>query len=133
MALRLTLAVPEKPLVQDEEAAWVLAPAAKGCVQILPGHAEYTATLSVGELRFAQGDSVRRFALAGGFLEVKNGAVTVLADEVAACESISREEAERELEAGREALRAARTTKEVDAALARERKASAWLEAAKEE
>ena len=132
MPLRLTLAVPEKPLVQDEEAAWVIAPAAKGYVQILPGHAEYTATLSAGELRFAQGDTVRRFALAGGFLEVKGDTVTVLADEAAARESIAIEEMQRDLASAQEALRAARTTEEVDAALARERKAAAWLDAAKE-
>ena len=130
--LKLTLAVPEKPLVQDEEAAWVIAPAAKGCVQILPGHAEYTTTLDVGELRFAQGDAVRRFALSGGFLEVKGDTVTVLADEAVVRESLVAEDAERDLASAQEALRAARSTEEVEAALARERKAAAWIEAAKD-
>lgn len=131
--LKLTLAVPERPLVRDAAVEWVIAPAARGEVQILPGHAEYTATLGVGEVRYAQGGTVKRAAVAGGFLEVKKDGVVILADEaVAGGDGLSAAQAHGALARAEAALREARTPEDVEAALAAQKKAAAWLSAAKE-
>lgn len=58
----------------------VIAPGVQGEMGILPRHAPLITALNEGELRFTQGGEEQIFAIGGGYLEVLNDQVTVLAD-----------------------------------------------------
>ena len=58
----------------------VVAPGVEGELGILPRHAPLITSLSEGELRFRQGAEEHSFAIGGGYLEVLDNEVTVLAD-----------------------------------------------------
>ena len=72
----------------------VVAPGGLGEFTVLPTHARMISTLLPGVLRFDQaGDSVS-LALSGGFLEVSQNKVTVLADAAERDDAIDMERAE---------------------------------------
>jgi F-type H+-transporting ATPase subunit epsilon len=81
MADRLTLevATPTR-LVVSELVDEVVAPGSLGYFGVLPGHAAFLTTLGVGELTYRQGREERQLAVAGGFAEVRDDKVIVLAD-----------------------------------------------------
>ena len=58
----------------------VIAPGIEGKLGILPSHAPLISLLHEGELRVKQGEEEHSFAIGGGYLEVSNDQVTVLAD-----------------------------------------------------
>ncbi|MGH2607922.1 MAG: F0F1 ATP synthase subunit epsilon, partial [Tepidiformaceae bacterium] len=70
------------------------APGAEGQLGILPRHAALMTTLDAGELIFRRGASEESFAISGGFMEVKNDRVTVLADAAESSEEIDLARAE---------------------------------------
>jgi F-type H+-transporting ATPase subunit epsilon len=75
----------------------VIAPGVEGELGILPQHAALITALKEGELRFIHNDEQEIFAIGGGYLEVLENQVTVLADsaEQAAEIDIARAEAAR--------------------------------------
>jgi F-type H+-transporting ATPase subunit epsilon len=76
----------------------VVAPGEVGEFTVLPSHARLISNLVSGVLRFDQdGDSVS-LALTGGFLEVSDNRVTVLADAAERDDAIDLERAEAALE-----------------------------------
>jgi F-type H+-transporting ATPase subunit epsilon len=77
--LRLRVVTPERVAV-DAEADEVSVPAVLGVVGVLPGHAPLLASLRTGELSYRLADSRHSVALLGGFVEVRDNVVTVLAD-----------------------------------------------------
>ena len=62
------------------EANLVSAPGSEGRLGILPRHAALLTTLAPGELRIELNGASEPLFVSGGFLEVSNNAVTVLAD-----------------------------------------------------
>jgi len=66
--------------VFEGEADRVVAPAILGQISILPHHAAYLAVLEPGELVVRDGDQEESFAIGGGFIEVRDDIVIVLAD-----------------------------------------------------
>jgi F-type H+-transporting ATPase subunit epsilon len=67
--------------IYDGEAEMVNAPGADGQLGILPRHAPLLTTLALGELRVRHAGVDEGIFVAGGFLEVNNNVVTVLADD----------------------------------------------------
>jgi F-type H+-transporting ATPase subunit epsilon len=91
--------------VLKEDAEFVVLPGGAGELGILPNHAPLIAGLKVGVLRFSKDNQVRRVALSGGFAEVADNTVTVLADTAELAEDIdvdralaAKQRAERRLE-----------------------------------
>ncbi|HTT72488.1 MAG TPA: F0F1 ATP synthase subunit epsilon [Anaeromyxobacteraceae bacterium] len=79
MALTLEIVTPEKRVAQlscDE----VRAPGALGGFGIRPGHASFMSALEPGPLVVVQGEREERYAVGGGFLQVDQDRVIVLAD-----------------------------------------------------
>ena len=66
----------------DGEADAVIAPAYDGQVGILPNHAPFMTLLGNGTLVVRQSGVENRFAVSGGFLQVVNNAVRVVAEHV---------------------------------------------------
>jgi F-type H+-transporting ATPase subunit epsilon len=93
MPLRLELVTAER-IVLQEDADMVIAPAADGQVGILPHHAPFLTTLRPGELRVRRGGSEQELVVTGGFMEVLNGKVTILADAAERVEEIDLARAE---------------------------------------
>ena len=79
MTLRLEIVTIER-LAFSGDVDIVIAPGVQGEMGILPHHAPLITALAEGELRFRQGDHEQGFAIGGGYLEVLNNQVTVLAD-----------------------------------------------------
>ena len=81
--------------VYDGIAERVIAPAVQGPVTILVHHAPYLTTLEPGELAVGlEGGERQSYAIGGGFMEVSDDRVTVLADSAERAEEINVAEAE---------------------------------------
>lgn len=76
------------------EAEEVIAPGVEGELGILPHHAALLTTLKPGEMRIKLGDAEDDLFVSGGFLEVYNNTVTVLADAAEHAEDIDHARAE---------------------------------------
>jgi len=103
MPLRLELVTAER-IVLQEDADMVIAPAADGQVGILPHHAPLLTTLRPGELRVRRGGVEQELVVTGGFMEVLNGKVTILADSAERIEEIDVARAEEARRRAAEAL-----------------------------
>jgi F-type H+-transporting ATPase subunit epsilon len=77
--LFLELVSPERGYVSTEVDE-VYAPGAEGDMGILPGHAALVSALREGEFRYRIGSETEYVAVDGGFMEVLDNKVTVLAD-----------------------------------------------------
>jgi F-type H+-transporting ATPase subunit epsilon len=66
----------------DGDADGVVAPAFDGEVGILPNHAPFMTLLGQGTLTVRRADAVRRFTSRGGFLQVVDNRVRVVAEHV---------------------------------------------------
>ena len=75
--LKMTALEPAEPEPTDD---MVIAPGVQGELGILPRHAPLITALSEGELRIKRGAEEQIFAIGGGYLEVLDNKVTVLAD-----------------------------------------------------
>ncbi|MEO0965122.1 MAG: ATP synthase F1 subunit epsilon [Planctomycetota bacterium] len=94
--LTCTLVTPETTLF-DGEATYVAIPAHDGSIGIAPGRAPLLAELGYGVLRVTSAAGERTFFVGGGFVQVKDGVVTVLADEAKPVNELDRAEAQRVL------------------------------------
>ena len=75
----IEIATPEKLVVrQQAESAQI--PGKDGYMGILPGHAALLSELGEGELSFTSGGRTESFKITGGYVEVRDNHVRVLAD-----------------------------------------------------
>jgi F-type H+-transporting ATPase subunit epsilon len=79
--MHVTVISPEASMF-DGEADAVVAPAFDGEVGILPNHAPFMTLLGRGTLTVRRSDGVSRFSLRGGFLQVVDNRVRVVAEHV---------------------------------------------------
>ncbi len=110
--LALEVATPMRLVVADQVDE-VVAPGSLGYFGVLPGHAPFLTTLGVGELTYRKGREEYHLAVAGGFAEVRNDKVIVLADTAERPDEIDRERAERARQRAEERL-AGRSREETD-------------------
>ena len=80
--LKVSVISPESVLFEGEVESLV-APAFDGEVGILPSHAPMVTLLGRGTLRLGSGGGQRRFAVAGGFLQVADDTVRVVTEQAA--------------------------------------------------
>jgi F-type H+-transporting ATPase subunit epsilon len=110
--LSLEVATPTR-LVVAETVDEVVAPGIEGYFGVLPGHAPFLTTLGIGELTYRQGRDERHVAIAGGFAEVRNDKVIVLADSAELPADIDRARAEQARERAERRL-SGRAQEEID-------------------
>ncbi len=78
--IQLSVLSPEKSLFSGEVLS-VVVPGEAGSFGIYPNHAPLVASLDVGVIRIRKLDGAQQhFVVDGGFVEVRNGTVNVLAD-----------------------------------------------------
>ena len=116
MALTLEIATPTR-LVLAETVDEVVIPGLEGYFGVLPGHAPFLTTLGIGEVTYRRGRDERHLAVAGGFAEVRNDKVIVLADSAERPEDIDRARAEKARARAEQRL-SGRSAEEVDHARA---------------
>jgi len=114
--LALEVVTPERLLVR-EEVATVQAPAKNGYLGVLPGHAPLLAELGIGFLYYEGGGGGRHYmAVHGGFLEVLQDRVRVLADSAERAEDIDVQRAKAAMKRAEEQV--FKPTPDVDPAVA---------------
>lgn len=77
--MRVSVVSPEQVLYQGD-ASSVVAPAYDGQVGILPRHAPFMALLGEGTLAIRNRDGESRFSVSGGFIQVVDNVVRVVAE-----------------------------------------------------
>ena len=79
----------------DQDVNYVGAQGIDGDFGILPGHAALLAALRVGHVFYKVGDDTRYVFVSGGFAEVSDNKVIILAETATRAEDIDKERAER--------------------------------------
>ena len=110
--LSLKVITPEREALDVEDVEIVVAPGIDGQLGILRRHAPLISQLEPGTLRVRRDSEEQYFSISGGFLEVMNDAVTVLADASERADDIDLERAHRAREAAQRDLEAARISRD---------------------
>lgn len=79
MNLHLQIITPEK-IVYADEVSEVVVPTVDGEIAILPNHINLLTQVNPGELIIKKGTSTESLAVTGGFLEINNNKINILAD-----------------------------------------------------
>ena len=101
--LTLEIATPERQLL-SREVSEVEIPGRDGYFGVLPGHAPLISELASGVLRYVAGGSTVHLSVLGGFVEVLDDHVRVLADSAVRKEEINVEQARADLQAAQELM-----------------------------
>lgn len=94
--LRCVVVSPER-VVLERDASMVVLPAFDGEAGILPNHAPMVARLGAGELKLTHKDGHQVLFLEGGFAQVRDNVVTVLATSVHEISDLKEDKLEAEL------------------------------------
>src|SRR6267154_5138413 len=95
--LRIVLVTPETTLL-DEKVAALRFPLYDGQIGILPGRAPLVGRLGSGELRITTASGIKSYFVDGGFVQVKQGVVSLLTDRAQVAGSLDPKQAEDELQ-----------------------------------
>ena len=95
--IRLRL-VTSSRLLLDEEVDEVAAPGALGEFGVLPNHISFLTLLEIGEMSYKHGVERRHLAVSGGYAEVLDDVMTVLANAAEYADEIDIERARRAME-----------------------------------
>ena len=94
--MKLRIVTPTRMLV-DAEVSELTAPGLAGEFGVLSEHVAFLGALESGILRYTEDGTVRSLAVDGGYCEVSDDIVTVLADEASFADEIDAEQARTEL------------------------------------
>ncbi len=102
--LKVEIVTPEKRVlsVQADEA---IVPGARGLFGVRPGHTPFLSLMEPGWMTLREGTSTQRFYVAGGFVEVANDQVRVLADQAETEAEVDVEAAKRRLSEAQDKLK----------------------------
>jgi F-type H+-transporting ATPase subunit epsilon len=93
MPLKLTIVTAQRTVLEQDGVTKIVVPAAEGQITILPSHAALMSSLAIGEM-VIHGTGVEHLAIHGGFIQVANDEVSVLADAAERTDDIDVERAE---------------------------------------
>ena len=113
--LLLEVVTPDR-LLLSREVDEVIAPGSEGEFGVLPGHAYFISTLTIGELRYRVGDTVHYMSMLWGFADVTPTKVTILAEIAEKAEDIDVERAAAAVEAAEKRLEVGGLPSEVETA-----------------
>ena len=88
MPLTVEIVTAERIVYSREGVDEVIAPGTEGEFAVLPQHAAFITTLLPGELRVIRGGEEEAMVISGGFCEVRNDRVVILADAAERVEEI---------------------------------------------
>jgi len=96
-AFELRVVTPRQ-LLLDEEVREVTAPGTVGEFGVLPDHIAFLTSLEIGAMSYRTERGPRRLAVRGGFAEVLNNVMTVLADDAVFAEDVDVAKARNDLQ-----------------------------------
>ncbi len=129
MPMQLEIITAQRVVLTDE-VDQVNAPTRAGRVGILPHHAPLLTVLDVGELDIYKNGEITPFAISGGFMEVLNNRVTILADTAERSDEIDMARAEAARRRAEERMQAAESERDMIRAEAELRRAMIRLRVA---
>ncbi len=91
-SLRLEIVTPDKQVL-NEEVDYVGAPGYDGEFGVLPNHIAFLSALQIGNLYYKKGGKSHYVFLSGGFADVNNNKITILAESAEKAEEIDIERA----------------------------------------
>ena len=114
---KLEVITPDRVVLSDDEIVSVVAPGSEGYLGVLAHHAPMMTELKIGKLDFRRADDTSdAMAISGGFLEVFEDKVSVLAESAELAEEIDVDRAEQAKKRAEERL--ASPASDIDAARA---------------
>ena len=126
MPLTVDIVTAERLVLSEEGVDEVVAPGIEGELTVLPMHAPLLTMIKPGVMRIKRGNDETDMAITGGFLEVRDDRVTILADAAERAEEIdvaraeeARRRAEQQLERREADVDLARVSAELQKALVR--------------
>ena len=119
MPLTVEVVTAERIVRTEQGVDALIVPGSEGQLTILPRHAALMTTLDAGELVIRRAGQDEAFAVSGGFMEVRDDRVTILADAAEAAEEIDVDRAEAARARAEERLRRYREQANRDVDLAR--------------
>jgi F-type H+-transporting ATPase subunit epsilon len=103
--LKLEIVTPERVVLSLDDVVSVVLPGAEGSFGVMANHAPLMAELEAGELDFRRADGTTdAAAVFGGFVEVMENKVTVLAPVSELCTEIDRDRAAQAVERAKQRL-----------------------------
>ena len=128
--LEVEIVTGERVVFKEENADMVVAPGGAGVLGILPEHAALITTLSLGELRIKKGSDEQSIVVFGGFMEVAENKVLILADSAERAEELDLERAENARRRAETSIAGRESTVELEEAQASLRRANLRLQVA---
>lgn len=117
----LRVVTPNRQLL-DEQVREVTAPGTLGEFGVLPDHITFLTSLEIGPLSYRTDGATQRLAIRGGFAEVINNVMTVLADDAVFAENVNVEAARAQAQEAEAALKTMSPIDDGYAALDEERR-----------
>ncbi len=130
MALHVTIVTAERSILAESGVDELIVPGALGELAILPQHAALITSLDAGELRVLRGNDEIAMVVTGGFMEVNDDRVTILADAAERAEDIDMARAEEARRRARERIERREAAVDLDRAAAALRRSVARLRVA---
>jgi F-type H+-transporting ATPase subunit epsilon len=118
---QLRVVTPNRQLL-DEQVREVTAPGTVGEFGVLPDHITFLSSLEIGPFSYRTDSGTRRLAIRGGFAEVSDNVMTVLADDAVFPENIDIETARATAQESEAALKSLSPLDEKYATLEAERR-----------
>jgi F-type H+-transporting ATPase subunit epsilon len=106
--LKMEIVTPDRKVLGKEIKSLVV-PASDGYVGILPGHAPLVTSLGIGVLNYKSDEENDLIAISGGFMEVSENKISIMADTAECCSEIDLERAKRAEQRARERLKQQKT------------------------
>ena len=125
--LSVEIVTGERLILREEGVDMVVAPGGAGTLGILPEHAPLVTTLAFGELRIKKGNEEQSILVYGGFMEVGDDKVLVLADSAERAEEVDVERAEQARRRAEESIAGRQATMDLEEAQASLRRANLRL------
>lgn len=102
-SFKLDLVTPLAKIL-SEEVNFVMLRTTEGDMGILPNHAPFVAGLATGEMKVRNNGQEKFYYISGGFVEISDNVVTILADEAMDVKDIDLEAARKEAQIAKEKL-----------------------------
>ena len=125
--LSVEIVTGERSVYKEDDVDMVIAPGADGSLGILPSHAPLITLLATGELRIKKGGDEEVLVTFGGFLEVVNNKVLILADSAERVDEIDLARAEQARDRAEEAIKNRQSIQDLAEAEAALRRAAVRL------
>lgn len=100
-SFKLDLVTPLAKIL-SEEVNFVMLRTTEGDMGILPNHAPFVAGLATGEMKVRNNGQEKFYYISGGFVEISDNVVTILADEAMDVKDIDLEAARKEAQIAKE-------------------------------